>query len=183
MLFKAMGSVNYASPCISPMLCRVSAVPFNLLIIDSLGRKWTLALDFLGASIFCFLAQICSSHTVYLTITLFGVRSFISGVFSVCYIYTSEVSFQVVLLHTMRCCCSCKVQFAIASSPSHSYAGNKKLSSGGSIHWLLPLPLGTTNIFFGALLHWHCADDILMLGIIYLPILWTSAQPLGSDTA
>jgi len=62
------------------------------MIIDTLGRRWTLGIDFIGAGLFCFLAQICSSHTVYFTIALFGVRSFISGVFNVAYIYTSEVS-------------------------------------------------------------------------------------------
>ena len=71
--------------------CGAVAIPITLLVIDSLGRKWALGLDFLGASICCFLAQICSSHTAYLTVTLFGVRAFISGVFNVTYIYTSEV--------------------------------------------------------------------------------------------
>jgi len=66
-----------------------------LLIIDSLGRKWTLGLDFIGAGVFCFLAQICNSRTVYLTITMFGVRSFISGVFNIAYLYTSEVRSQI----------------------------------------------------------------------------------------
>ena len=69
----------------------VSAIPFNLMMLDTLGRKWTLGVDFLGAAVFLFLAQICNSHTVFLTITLFGVRSFISGVFNTVYIYTSEV--------------------------------------------------------------------------------------------
>ena len=68
-----------------------AAIPLNLLTIDWLGRKWTLGLDFVGAGVFCFLAQICNSHTLFLTVTLFGVRSFISGVFNVAYVYTSEV--------------------------------------------------------------------------------------------
>jgi len=75
------------------MYVTVSAIPFNLMMLDTLGRKWTLGLDFLGAAVFLFLAQICNSHTVFLTITLFGVRSFISGVFNTVYIYTSEVRF------------------------------------------------------------------------------------------
>jgi len=76
------------------MLCLLVAIPITLLVIDSLGRKWALGLDFLGAGVMLILAQICSSHTVYLTISLFGVRSFISGVFNVIYIYTSEVSLR-----------------------------------------------------------------------------------------
>jgi len=85
------------SPLLTGEYYVVSAIPINLLTVDWLGRKWTLGLNFLGASIFCFLAQICNSHTVFLTVTLFGVRSFISGSFKIAYIYTSEVSLPVML--------------------------------------------------------------------------------------
>jgi len=85
------------SPLLTAERYVVSAIPLNLLTIDWLGRKWTLGMNFLGAGIFLFLAQICSSHTVFLTVTLFGVRSFISGCFKISYIYTSEVSLLAVL--------------------------------------------------------------------------------------
>ena len=83
---------DMSATAVSCVVCCRSAIPFNLMTIDSLGRKWTLGLNFVGAGLFCFLAQICSSHTVILTVTLFGVRSFISGVFRIIYVYTSEVS-------------------------------------------------------------------------------------------
>lgn len=69
-----------------------AAIPVNLFTIDRLGRKWSLGINYLGAGLFCLLVQICTDQTILLTVFFFGIRSCISGVFNVIYIYTVEVS-------------------------------------------------------------------------------------------
>lgn len=66
------------------------AIPINLISIDSLGRKWTLAINFMCAGVFFLLVQICTTRA-WLTIFVFGVRAFASAIFNTIYIYTSEV--------------------------------------------------------------------------------------------
>jgi hypothetical protein len=68
-----------------------AVIPFNLITIDWLGRKWTLTCNFIMAGVFFLLVQICTSHAL-LTVFIFGVRTFASGIFNAVYIYTSEVS-------------------------------------------------------------------------------------------
>ncbi|KAI0229457.1 putative transporter SVOPL [Lamellibrachia satsuma] len=66
------------------------AIPINLLSIDSLGRKWTLTINFLLSGIFFLLVQICTTRA-WLTVFIFAVRAFSSAIFNTVYIYTSEV--------------------------------------------------------------------------------------------
>ena len=68
-----------------------SAIPLNLLTIDWLGRRWTIAINYVMSAVFFLLVQICSTKLM-LTIFIFGVRAFTSGIFNAVYIYTSEVS-------------------------------------------------------------------------------------------
>ncbi len=59
-------------------------------IIELLGRKWTMAIEFLLCMIGFLLLLICVSDTL-LTFFLFLVRVFASGVFQAIYVYTPEV--------------------------------------------------------------------------------------------
>ncbi|XP_006817913.1 synaptic vesicle 2-related protein-like [Saccoglossus kowalevskii] len=59
-------------------------------IIEWIGRKKTMAVEFLVFSLFTFLICICTTRTV-LTIFLFIARAFISGAFQAAYVYTPEV--------------------------------------------------------------------------------------------
>lgn len=59
-------------------------------IIEYLGRKWTMALDFFGFVIFVFLMLLCVSRNV-IVFFLFAARAFISGAFQAAYVYTPEV--------------------------------------------------------------------------------------------
>ncbi|XP_070571836.1 synaptic vesicle 2-related protein-like [Ptychodera flava] len=62
----------------------------TFIIIEKIGRKKTMAIEFLVFSIFTFLLCICTTRTV-LTIFLFIARAFISGAFQAAYVYTPEV--------------------------------------------------------------------------------------------
>ncbi len=62
----------------------------TFLIIDVLGRKKTMAVEFVMAASSFLLLLICTSKTI-LTVFLFIARAFVSGVFQVVYIYTPEV--------------------------------------------------------------------------------------------
>ena len=59
-------------------------------MIHKFGRKIVISTNFFMAGIFYLLVQICSDITT-LTVFLFGVRTFITGVFNTIYIYTGEV--------------------------------------------------------------------------------------------
>ncbi|ESO01017.1 hypothetical protein HELRODRAFT_82229 [Helobdella robusta] len=65
-------------------------LPLNFLMVDKIGRRMTIASNFLIAGIFYLLVQICANVTL-LTALMFGVRTFITGVFNTIYIYTGEV--------------------------------------------------------------------------------------------
>ena len=67
------------------------AIPINLITIDYLGRKRTLCLNFTITAVFFLLIQLCTGRFL-LTMFIFGVRAFGSGIFNTVYIYTSEVS-------------------------------------------------------------------------------------------
>ena len=84
---------------LSPLLA-VSAIPLNMITIDTLGRRATLTIDFLFAGLFFLLIQICASR-VWLTVFIFGVRAFTAGIFNTVYIYTSEVSPKSVCLNIL----------------------------------------------------------------------------------
>ncbi|XP_077995310.1 synaptic vesicle 2-related protein-like [Glandiceps talaboti] len=62
----------------------------TFLIIEKIGRKKTMALEFVIFSIFTFLVCICTTRAV-LTLFLFVARAFISGAFQAAYVYTPEV--------------------------------------------------------------------------------------------
>ncbi|CAH1801775.1 unnamed protein product [Owenia fusiformis] len=63
---------------------------FTVVIIECVGRKKTMTLDFLLFSLFVFLVNICVSREI-LTSFLFAARAFISGAFQAAYVYTPEV--------------------------------------------------------------------------------------------
>ncbi|ELU05355.1 hypothetical protein CAPTEDRAFT_170750 [Capitella teleta] len=65
-------------------------IPINLITIDWFGRRWTITINFLFTAFFFLLVQICTSRAL-LTVFIFGVRTFASGIFNTVYIYTSEV--------------------------------------------------------------------------------------------
>ena len=77
--------------CVCTVCVLLAAIPLNLLTIDWLGRRWTIAINYIMSAVFFLLVQICSTKIV-LTIFIFGVRAFTSGIFNAVYIYTSEVS-------------------------------------------------------------------------------------------
>ena len=69
----------------------ISALPINMVLIDLVGRRYTGAINFLGCSIFFLLIQIHVPQEL-LTVFIFSVRAFSTGIFNFVYIYTSEVS-------------------------------------------------------------------------------------------
>ena len=60
-----------------------------MVIIELIGRKKTMAVEFIIFSLFVYLLNICVSRTV-LIIFLFVARCFISGAFQAAYVYTPE---------------------------------------------------------------------------------------------
>jgi MFS family permease len=64
----------------------------TIVVIEYLGRKKTMALEFLIFSLSVFvLMMICISNRSVLTFILFIARGIISGVFQAAYVYTPEV--------------------------------------------------------------------------------------------
>ena len=64
---------------------------FTIMIIEKLGRKKTMALEFILLTIaLCFLFN-CSSNRILLTIILFFVRGLASGVFQVIILITIQL--------------------------------------------------------------------------------------------
>ena len=68
----------------------VPGLIITTILIEILGRKLTLAIDFLAAMIGFFLLFICTSSTV-LTLFLFIIRAFATGGFQALYVYSPEV--------------------------------------------------------------------------------------------
>lgn len=62
----------------------------TVFIIERLGRKFTMAVEFFFFSVFVLLANICTIRPV-LTFFLFVARALISGAFQAAYVYTPEV--------------------------------------------------------------------------------------------
>ena len=84
----------------------ISALPINMVLIDLVGRRYTGAINFLGCSIFFLLIQIHVPQEL-LTVFIFSVRAFSTGIFNFVYIYTSEVSLFpifVSLYKVVNCC-------------------------------------------------------------------------------
>ncbi|XP_071790477.1 synaptic vesicle 2-related protein-like [Asterias amurensis] len=71
-------------------LAEFPGIILTFIIIEVLGRKKTMGIEFFCFSIFIFLLFICSTRTV-LTVFLFAARGFISGAFQAAYVYTPEV--------------------------------------------------------------------------------------------
>ena len=69
----------------------VAAIPINLILIDWVGRRWTLVIAYLLSALFFLLLQICTGR-VGLTIIIFAIRAATAGIFNTVYIYTTEVN-------------------------------------------------------------------------------------------
>ena len=76
-------------------------IPLNMLLVDGVGRRLTLAVDFIMAGVFFLLIQLCVPRLVE-TLFIFGVRGFSSGLFNIVYIYTLEVSIGVICTHDVQ---------------------------------------------------------------------------------
>ena len=85
-------------PCIDMYLSTwhtiysITALPLNICLIDLVGRRWTGAVNLFGCGLFFILLQLPVPKTL-LTVFMFVVRGFSSGMFNFVYIYTSEVRF------------------------------------------------------------------------------------------
>ncbi|XP_063971726.1 synaptic vesicle 2-related protein-like [Lytechinus pictus] len=86
---KTLTTADYIS-LLWTTLAELPGLVITFLIIELLGRKKTMAVEFLFFSLFTFLIFMCTSRTV-LTIFLFAARAFISGCFQAAYVYTPEV--------------------------------------------------------------------------------------------
>lgn len=80
---------DYVSMIVST-LGEFISLPLNMFLIDCIGRRYTGAVNFLGCSLFFLLIQLDVSQEV-LTLFIFMVRGFSTGIFNFVYIYTSEV--------------------------------------------------------------------------------------------
>ena len=68
----------------------------TLVVIEFLGRKKTMALEFVIFSVTVFtLMTFCVSSRSVLTIFLFVARGIISGVFQAAYVYTPEARYSI----------------------------------------------------------------------------------------
>lgn len=73
-------------------LAEFPGIVVTLVIIEFLGRKKTMAIEFLVFSFSVFLIMmVCISNRTALTVILFIARGIISGVFQAAYVYTPEV--------------------------------------------------------------------------------------------
>ncbi|XP_073257422.1 synaptic vesicle 2-related protein-like isoform X1 [Porites lutea] len=71
-------------------LAEFPGIIVTMLMLEKLGRKKTMAIEFFLTSVCYFLLFICSGRTM-MTVFIFGVRGFISGAFQGFYVYTPEV--------------------------------------------------------------------------------------------
>ncbi|XP_045607807.1 synaptic vesicle 2-related protein [Procambarus clarkii] len=72
-------------------LAEFPGIFFTILVIERLGRKTTMALEFGIFVISIIMLFICTSNRTWLTFILFVARGIISGVFQAAYVYTPEV--------------------------------------------------------------------------------------------
>uniref|UniRef100_A0A914DIP2 Uncharacterized protein n=1 Tax=Acrobeloides nanus TaxID=290746 RepID=A0A914DIP2_9BILA len=71
-------------------LAEIPGLILTVLIIERIGRKWTMAVEFLGYSFCISLIYFCLSRNM-VTVALFLARAFIAGAFQTIYVYTPEV--------------------------------------------------------------------------------------------
>ncbi|KAL7647379.1 UNVERIFIED_CONTAM: hypothetical protein RMT77_000975 [Armadillidium vulgare] len=64
---------------------------FTIFVIEKLGRKKTIALEFIIFAVSIVFLFICTSSRIWLTIIIFVARGIVSGVFQAAYVYTPEV--------------------------------------------------------------------------------------------
>lgn len=98
------GNEDYISMIIATF-GEFAVIPLNYFGVDYFGRRKVITFNFLVAGCFYMLVQICASTTV-LTFLMFGVRTFITGVFSTIYIYTGEVFPTTIRSFGLGCCSS-----------------------------------------------------------------------------
>ncbi|XP_066974498.1 synaptic vesicle 2-related protein isoform X2 [Macrobrachium rosenbergii] len=72
-------------------LAEFPGIFFTILVIERLGRKKTMALEFIVFVVSIIFLFICTSNRTWLTFILFVARGIISGVFQAAYVYTPEV--------------------------------------------------------------------------------------------
>ncbi|XP_050728587.1 synaptic vesicle 2-related protein-like [Eriocheir sinensis] len=72
-------------------LAEFPGIFFTILVIERLGRKTTIALEFVVFVVSIIFLFICTSSRGWLTFILFVARGIISGVFQAAYVYTPEV--------------------------------------------------------------------------------------------
>ncbi|CAL4127073.1 unnamed protein product, partial [Meganyctiphanes norvegica] len=72
-------------------LAEFPGIFFTIIVIEKLGRKKTMALEFIIFVISIIFLFICTSSRGWLTFILFVARGIISGVFQAAYVYTPEV--------------------------------------------------------------------------------------------
>lgn len=72
-------------------LAEFPGIFFTIIVIEKLGRKKTMALEFIIFVVSIIFLFICTSSRGWLTFILFVARGIISGVFQAAYVYTPEV--------------------------------------------------------------------------------------------
>jgi len=73
-------------------LAEFPGIFITVLVIEKLGRKKTMAIEFFCFSLFVFPLLICSSSRSILTFLLFAARACVSAVFQAAYVYTPELT-------------------------------------------------------------------------------------------
>lgn len=86
---KTLTSADYLS-LLWTTLAEFPGLFITIVIIEVLGRKKTMAIEFLFFSCFTFLLFMCTSRNL-MTFFLFAARGLISGAFQAAYVYTPEV--------------------------------------------------------------------------------------------
>ncbi|XP_071848731.1 synaptic vesicle 2-related protein-like isoform X1 [Apostichopus japonicus] len=86
---KTLSSADYVS-LLWTTLAEFPGLFITIFIIEILGRKKTMAIEFFFFSCFTFLLILCTSRNV-MTFFLFAARGLISGAFQAAYVYTPEV--------------------------------------------------------------------------------------------
>uniref|UniRef100_A0A1I8J5Z5 MFS domain-containing protein n=1 Tax=Macrostomum lignano TaxID=282301 RepID=A0A1I8J5Z5_9PLAT len=90
-------------------------IPFNLLTIDWLGRRWTLAINYLLMGVFFGLICLCVPSGVSAAFLLLA-RAHAGGIFKIDYIYTTEV-YPTVIRSIGLGICSAMARFGSMSAP------------------------------------------------------------------
>ncbi|EDV23562.1 uncharacterized protein TRIADDRAFT_27661 [Trichoplax adhaerens] len=86
---KPLSSDDYRNIVITT-IAEFPGMIFAFLVVEKLGRKRTLCLQFLLSAVFLFMLIICSTR-VTKTVLIFCIRALISAAFQVAYVYTPEV--------------------------------------------------------------------------------------------